>query len=204
MIGPSEIVSVEFVDYQEVLSGLAQQGYVEVEDEEQRIRLELDPNPALATHHFRDPASQVVPYPEATVSECSREKLPSMIEQIIGRMHLREILAIPVEKWRDIVDCVAFDLASDEEWQEIDAIAAVHQNTRNALAITRAEQSVLMSMIAALFSHADGPRHDLTLVSDVKPVLIEVFHDGAVSLTCENGFMAELLKAIDESKAQNR
>jgi len=189
---------VDFVKYQEIVPALTEQGVVEVADEANLIRLEMDPDRPFTIRHIRDPESQVQPYPDAAVDERPKSELPEIIEHVLGKLHLNEVLVIPVGVWREVIDCVAFDMAEKEEWGEIDAIAAMHQNTRNALAIPRGETRVLIDMLRALFNHADGPKHDLIITSDVKPLLLEVFYDGAISVTCEAGVGDEIAQVIAE------
>lgn len=187
---------MEFVQYREVLPGLQEQGLIEAADEEALTRLEIEPQPRLKTLHLRDPLSRVPPYPDALVLDRPKEDLSGILEQALDRIHLSEVLVIPVGQWRDIIDCVAFDLASDEQWQEIDALAALHQNTRNALAVTRGETRVLVEMVRSLLANGSSARHDLTITSDVAPLLIEVFHDGALSLTWEGAIVDHLVKHL--------
>ncbi|MFG0328752.1 MAG: hypothetical protein ACF8PN_02530 [Phycisphaerales bacterium] len=187
---------MEFIQYQEVFPALKQQGIVEAKDDENLIRLEVEPSDKLKTIHIKDPASETPPYPDARVFERSREELARLIDAILNKIHLTEVLVVPVGTWRDIIDCAAYELAEDEAWLEMDAIAAVHQNTRNPLAVTRGETNVLIDMIAALVKNAESSKQDLTITSDVRPMLIEVFHDGAVSVTADVRIQDEILRAI--------
>ena len=186
---------MEFVQYQELLPGLQEQGIVEAADADGLIRLEMEPGPRLKILHLRDRASRVPPYPDAAVVECSKEHVADLVRQIIDKIHLTEVLVIPVGTWRDLVDCVAYDLAADEDWIEIDAVAALHQNTRNALAITRGETRVLVDMVRALLKSGASPRQDFSITSDASPLLIEVFHDGAASVTCDASIADHFAKA---------
>lgn len=183
---------MDFIEYSEIITGLTQLGVVEVADGNELIRLEVDPTPKIRTVHVADPESKTPPYPDATVIKKPKAELPEVLEEIIGRIHLAEVLVIPVCNWRAIIDCVAFDLAGDEAWQEVDAIAAVHQNKRNALAITRGETTVLIDMVRAIFNNGSDATQDLVITSDVSMILVEVFFDGAISVTGESRFLSEL------------
>jgi hypothetical protein len=192
----AEIGSVEFVGYPEVLPRLREHGLEEFEDPDGCVRLEMPATEGTRSLHVKAPTSHVVPYPEAEVFECDKEELAELVGQFLSRMYLSEVLIVPVSTWREIIDCVAYDLASDEDWLEMDAISAVHQNTRNALAVTRAETSVTVEMIRALLKNADSPRQDLCIVSEVTPLLVEVFHDGAVCVSCLEGVAEELARIV--------
>lgn len=187
---------MEFVEYTTVLPALNDLGIVEVSDEVGIVRLELDPNPDLKSLHIRDPKSTVPPYPDAQVFQRPSKEIAQLVHHVIDRIHLTEVLVVPVANWQRIIDCVAFDLAQDEEWSDIDAIAALHQNTRNPLAVTRAETPLLIKMIRSLLTNGAQSAHDLIITSDVTAVLIEVFHDGAASVTIDAGVMVGVSKAL--------
>lgn len=187
---------MEFIAYEEVLTGLREQGVVEVEDDNGFIRLEIEPAPRIKILHIKCSDSKAQPYPDAVILERSKADLPQAVRYILGKLHLNEVLVIPVGTWRQLIDCIAFDLAEDESWLEIDAIAAMHQNTRNPLAIIRGETQVLISMIEALFNLADSQAHEIMITSDIVPLLIEVFHDGAISISCATNIADELSKSI--------
>lgn len=192
----AENVAVEFLEYREVLPALTRQGLAEAEDGEGLIRLEFDPDPRLKCVHYKDPASTFPPYPDAAVKEKSKDALPELVRQIIVKMNLNDVQVIPVGAWRDVLDCVAFELANDEHWREVDALAAMHQKTRNPLIFAKAETPILAKMIKALLTGGTTARHDVIITSDARPLLLEIFHDGAFSLTCESGMSDQALKGL--------
>ncbi len=187
---------MEFVEYGEILPNLQKHGLVEVSDDAGLIRLEMDPSPKLATMHVASPESTTPPYPDVRVVTRGREELAEILEGILNKLHLTEVLVIPVSTWRAILDCVAYDLAADEEWQEMDATSALHQNTRNALAVTWGETRVLVDMTRALLKNGDSARQDFVITSDFCPLLIEVFADGAFCITYSEPVIRELARSL--------
>lgn len=192
---------MEFVQYREVLPGLQEQGLIETADDAGLCRLEIESQPRLKTLHIKDPTSRVPPYPDAIVLDRPKVEIAEILEQALDRIHLSEVLVIPVGQWRAVIDCVAFDLASDEEWQEIDRLAALNQNTRNALAVTRGETRLLIDMVRSLFANGTEANQDLTVTSDVAPLLVEIFHDGAISLTWDGSIVDALVKQLKAEPA---
>lgn len=192
----AESVAVEFLEYREVLPALMRQGLAEAEDDAGLIRLEFDPNPRLKCTHVKDPGSTFPPYPDAAVKEKAKDALPEMIRHVVAKMNLNEVSVIPVGAWRDVLDCVAFELANDEHWREVDALAAMHQQTRNPLVFAKAETPILGKMVQALLKGGTTPRHDIIITCDSRPLLLEIFHDGAFSLTCEAGMAEQALKGL--------
>ncbi len=187
--------SVIFIKYEDILPDLKAQGLIEVADEQNLIRLEMGTESEVGVCHFADPASKVLPYPGAEVFSRPASDIPSIIEQMLSKVHLSEMLVIPVDRWRPIVDCIAFEMADDENWTEIDAMMAMHQNTRNALSVPRSETDVLIHMIRCLLANAEGPQQDIMITSDVRPVLFEIFSDGALSVTSDTSMAEQLARS---------
>ncbi|MBL1218612.1 MAG: hypothetical protein D8M59_14100 [Planctomycetes bacterium] len=187
---------MEFIEYQAVLPGLRDQGITEVEDDQGRIRLEADPSPTLQVLHFKSETSTTPPYPDARILDRAKENLPAEIIEILGRLHLNEVIVVPVCEWQGVIVCAAYDLANDETWIEFDAVAALHQKTRDPLAVTRGEFSVLQVMIKAILENGESPAQDLIITSDLIPLLIEVFPDGTVSVTCRQDVADELVRNL--------
>ncbi len=195
MIVPIGDPSVIFINYEDILPDLTAQGLIEVTDEQNLVRLEMGAESEVGVCHFADPASKVLPYPGAEVITRPASELPNIIEQMLGKLHLSEMLVIPVDRWRPIVDCIAFEMAADENWTEIDAMMAMHQNTRNALSVPRSETDVLIHMISCLLANAEGPQQDIIITSDVRPVIFEVFSDGALSVTSDTVLVEQLARS---------
>lgn len=187
---------MEFIEYQEVLPGLRKQGITEVEDDRGMIRLEAEPDPSLQVLHLKCDGSTTPPYPDARILDRQKDHLAAEVIGILGRLHLNEVLVVPVCNWQGVIVCAAYDLAADETWIEFDAVAALHQTTRNPLAVTRGEFSVLEVMIRAILENGESPTHDLMISSDLIPLLIEVFPDGAVSVTCKHDVAEELVRNL--------
>ncbi len=187
-----------FVKHEDLLPSLEKQGLVKVEDELGLIRFEFNPDVEVCAYHIQDPTSRVLPFPDAVISQRSKDSLPETLDHLLSRIHLNEVLVIPAGVWKDVMNCVAYDMAKDEDWGEIDAIVAMHLNTRNALAVPRSETRILIELVQALFKNATEPRQDITLVSEDRSVFFEIFGDGAISLTCVSTLADEINRTLEQ------
>ena len=120
---------MEFVSKAEVTDVLDDLGCEEQPDGEERVYLSMQDHEGAVHLHLVSSESASTAREGAKVLQIDAESLPGLIEQIIHRLNLSDILLIPVGKWRKVFDAVAFSLAANEEWQAFDTAA-----TRSAVA----------------------------------------------------------------------
>jgi hypothetical protein len=115
---------------------------------------------------------------------CAADRVGKAVEEIIHKTHIAEWVVIPVGKWRSVLDLVAYTLAADEDWQSVDAEAALHMNTHDPLGFALGERHAVSALISALGEGATGPEHGITSASIDAPILLETRHDGTLSVWC--------------------
>ncbi len=194
---------VEFLDYSQTIQQLSELGVREREDGERR-------------RFFIEQTGQVAPSPQRIlVGDASRiasdtsaerrvetdpSKLPEIMEALIGRVHLQEVVLVPVHSWKKVLDIALFSLGSSELWQEIDAEASLHQSSRDPLAVEPRAADLVTGMARALQEHADSPDEDLTIISTGAALLFEFGHDGVLRIWAPSAVMAdEMMEAIQQA-----
>lgn len=186
---------MEFLDYNEIITHLKPQGVVERaegEGEDQIYRLTLDDSD-------QKPSTVVIGGVQDSGSESiakDRSALGDAAEAVVSGMHIDEIAIFPTRRWREILDLVAFDLAEDEAWLEVDAEAAMHQNGRDPLILVPRDRHLLTTLINALMNHADAPQHEITVVAMDAPVVIHAGHTGILTVWCANEAMADKIAHV--------
>ncbi len=186
---------MEFLEYKETLAHLKSHGVVERAEgsgEDQLIRFDLDDSE-------QPPASVrigIVDASESEVIQRDRSSLGDAAEAIVAGMHIDEIAIFPTKRWREILDLVAFDLAEDEAWLEVDAEAAMHQNGRDPLVLVPRDRHLLTTLINALMNHAESPLHEITVVAMDAPVIIQVGHTGVLNVSCANEAMLDKIARV--------
>lgn len=182
---------MEFVHESEVEDLLRDHRLTRVEEGPDRVHLSMEPIEGMVRLHLACPASCAVPLDGASVTSFEKERLPKVVEHIIHLLNFEQILLIPIGKWRRVFDAVAFSLASNEDWQEMDAAATVELNTRDPLLCEPADFHTVIALIEALFNDAEHPDQGLMLIPTAAPVLIEIVPDGAVRINLGNAVLAD-------------
>ena len=135
MDGPIQLGDqlVEFVDRDEVMGLLGELDVHEVVETEEYAYLELSGNEGIVHLHLAGSGSNTPPREGASVVAVDSERMAHVVELIIHKLRLSQIILFPVAKWRNVFDAVAFSLAENEEWQAIDTAATVELNSRDPL-----------------------------------------------------------------------
>lgn len=184
---------MEFIEYDETLKVLEGLG-ISREEENDCLRFTLDPEEGEAIHlHLTTGESEAEPRPDARVMTISKDRLPDTLEHILHRLHLAQTLIIPIGKWRKVFDAVAFSLATNEEWQEIDAAASVRLNRRDPLLCGPGDTHTLVALVRALLSDAETPDQGFTITTTATPLLIELVPDGTARITVESDAIADVI-----------
>ena len=110
---------------------------------------------------------------------------------IIHKLHLSQVLLIPVSKWRHVFDAVAFSMAENEDWKAVDSAAAVALNTRAPLLCEPVDFRTISDLVKALLSDADRPEQGLMITTTASPVIVELVPDGAVRISTGNQVLAD-------------
>ncbi len=190
-----EIEPVEFVSASEVLPVLKQQGIRECIRTPDCVHLELEGDADTVHMHLACKESSSQPRDGATVVSIERSRIPEVVSHLIHRLHLPQVLLIPVGKWRKVFDAVAFSLAENEDWQEVDAMASVELNTRDPLLCEPGDYHTLEALVGALMNDASEPDQGLAMTCTTTPMLIEILPDGAVRISMGNPVLADEVAA---------
>ncbi|TVQ54872.1 MAG: hypothetical protein EA377_04460 [Phycisphaerales bacterium] len=185
---------MEFVSESEVNEVLSSQGIEHDPRGDEKIFLKMNAGDEHVRLHLSTAESPVEPADGATVISVEMERLPQVIEHIIHLLHMDQILLVPVGKWRKVFDAVAFSLAENEDWQEIDAAATVELNTRDPLLCEPQDFHTLIALIGALMNDADSEGQGMLMISPAAPILIEVNPAGAIRIDLGNQVLADELE----------
>ena len=192
---------MEFVSYDEVADLFDEYGIEQVQVGEDQVYLRMSDAVGAVHLHLACPETKAPPHNGATIVRLDKQRLPKVVEHSIRRLHLNQVLLIPVGKWRKVFDAVAFSLAQNEDWQEIDATATVELNTRDPLLCEPADYHTLVELIQALLRDAETPDQGLMFVATASPVLVELVPDGAVRMSLGSQVLAdEVAEAFAGSK----
>ncbi len=182
---------MEFVDHGETIEALREQGLREVADGENLNGLALDDTHNVVHLHLVFNESACVPHEGADVVTVEKERLPDLVEHLLHKLHLSQVLLIPVGKWRNVFDAVAFSLADNEEWQAVDTAATVVLNTRDPLLAEPADFHTINALIKALLNDAENPEQGLMITTTTAPMVVELVPEGAVRISIGKPALAD-------------
>lgn len=186
---------MEFLEYNQALKELRAIGVVERADGELR-RFGLDlPNDSDVTTLVFAP-EQPGDLNGARFVKMDTDKLPEFVERVCHANHIPEVMVIPAGIWRKIIDLIAFDLAADSAWLEIDAEASLHQNGRDPLLVNSADMHVIRAMTSALIEHADDAEDDVTVAPTQAPMIFEFRCKGELEVVCPSAAIADEIEDI--------
>jgi hypothetical protein len=185
---------VEFIEFDEAADALEDVGVGVVMIDDDHLGLETideELQESLCRLHLAAPDCACPPEEGARVIALSRDSLADAVENMIGQLGLSQVLLLPVGKWRSVFDAVAFSLASNEAWQEIDAMATVELNTRDPLLCEPGDYHTLRALVDAIYRDASTPEQGLVITSVAKPFFAEILPEGAIRVTVGNQAMAD-------------
>ena len=182
---------MEFVAYDEVMELLQEHGIREVADGEDRVCLELTGEKDIVHLHLTTENSQIEPRQGASVVQVDEQRLAGAVEHIIHKLRLSQVLLIPVAKWRNVFDAVAFSLAENEEWQAVDTAATVELNSRDPLLCEPAHFHTMNALMEALLKDAERPEQGLHITTTAAPVVVELVPNGAIRISVGNAVLAD-------------
>ena len=174
---------MEFVRYDEVIDLLREHGVTEAPSDGGRVYLEMADSNDVVHLHLASHDCKVSPHDGASVVRVDRDRLPPAVEHIIHKLHLNQVLLIPVCEWRKVFDAVAFRLADNEEWQAVNTAATVELNTRDPLLCEPGDFHTMNALVKVLLHDADSPEQGLMLTTTAAPVTIELVPDGAIRIS---------------------
>ncbi len=182
---------MEFVAYDEVMELLREHGVREVADGDGRVCLELNGNQEVVHLHLASENSEIVPREGARVLRLDTQRLAGAVAHIIHKLHLSQVLLIPVAKWRNVFDAVAFSLAGNEDWQAVDTAATVELNSRDPLLCEPGDFHTINALIGALLKDAERPEQGLHVTTTAAPVMVQLVPDGAIRISVGNAVLAD-------------
>ena len=190
---------MEFVRSDEVLNLLRDQEIAEFPGEGGRVHMQMADGESVVHLHLADAQCQTAPREGARVIAVEKDRLAKAVEDIIHKLGVDQVLLIPVGKWRNVFDAVAFSLAGNEDWQEFDASSTVQLNTRDPLLCEPGDFQTLNALLKALVSDAENPEQGLMMLTTTAPVLLEFVPAGAVRLSVGRRVLADEVDEIFES-----
>jgi len=187
---------VEFIPADEAAGVLKDHGIESESPDEDHIFLRMRDGETIRHHHVSVTGTSCSPREGAIEHEIPEDKLSDVIDHLMHKLHHSQLLLIPAGKWRSVFDVVAFSLAANEEWQQIDATATVELNTRDPLLADTGDLHLLCDLTKSLMQDSEKPDQGLMMISVGQPVVVEIVPTGGIRLSFGNQAMADELAEV--------
>ena len=188
---PVGVIKVEFISEGEVAELLQSHGIAKVSEDEDHVYCRMGDEAALHHVHLCVPGAGTVPREGAQVYDIEADRMESVLNHILRKLHHNQFILIPVGKWRSVFDAVAFSLAGNEEWQAVDAAATVELNTRDPLLTDAGDLHLLCDLVGAIIQDSESTDHGLMMITAGVPVVLEIVSAGSVRISFGNRAVAE-------------
>lgn len=183
---------MEFVSYDEAMDVLRRLGVVDTHRTDTELRLELvDTSGVVHLHLAPGGADAGATRSGARVIDVAKARLPDVIDQLVHKLGLKQLFLVPIGKWRRVFDAVAFSLAGNAHWQEIDATASVSLNTRDPLLCEPQDFRTMRDLIAAILADAEQSDQGLMITSTKSPFMVELHPDGTARVSVGSPAVAD-------------
>lgn len=124
------------------------------------------------------------------------DRIGELTERLLHKAHIQDFALIPAVRWRPILDVIVFDLATNDDWRQVDADAALHQNTREPLIMTGKNRALVRAMLESLHRCGGGSEMDLYIVSLDAPFIIEVRRGAELVFNCPEANAENLVQHL--------
>lgn len=182
---------MEFLDHGKTLASLKAAGFTSSlhtpagakEDDPGRLRFAPPEDAGAATIAVGDNANT----DGATyTAAASGDDIAKRLDDVLHALHAQEVIAVPVGNWRSTLDTVAFALAEDEDWQEVDAEASLHQHTRDPLVFPPDQRATLLALVGAVLDAGGDDDSNITLLMPDVGGVVEIIAAGGMNITLAN------------------
>lgn len=192
---------MEFVEASELTGILEDNGLEALPPEKDCVFLQLKGDDVV--RHHLTPAGgpdgiDATPPEGAITHEVPVDRMPHLLEGIVHRLHLDQLVLVPVANWAHLFDGIAFSLAENEDWQEFDAAATVERNTRDPLLVLPSDIPTLIEVVKAMFADCEEQAQAVMILTPAVPLLMTLIPGGVMRVECGTPVIADELTDLFE------
>ncbi|MDA1008408.1 MAG: hypothetical protein O2800_05330 [Planctomycetota bacterium] len=130
------------------------------------------------------------------VIRIDRQRIAPMIEAIVHKLHLPELLGIPMGRWRNIIDAVSEPLKDNKHWTSVDSELGLEVNTRDALVFSQSDHRLLRDLADAIVMNGTSPAQGMAFAPTGSPLLIELLPAGELVIWVHHAALAIQVREI--------
>lgn len=190
-----QVSHVEFLSYEKAVENLKGMDVHPVEsgDDEPLISFALEAEGAES--------ASIGPQPDGALPRTlsvQAEEIPSLLDTALHAFHVQDVMVVPAAVWREVLDLIAFDLATDEAWQDIDAEANLHARSRDPLLMSPDDRETLLAIVRGVLGHGESERVGLSILAVGSPVVVRLGLPAEMRLSCPQPVMETVMGKLEE------
>jgi len=112
------------------------------------------------------------PNADSISMQIDAERAADALEALLHKLHLAPVLLFPIGRWRHVFDAITYELADNEEWQEIESTATIELNTHDPLMCEPQDLHLVHDVLATVLKSGKTPNQGMTLTALGKPLVI--------------------------------
>ena len=194
---------MEFIEHPLTWSRLRAQGVLSAEEPEGELRIDLDDSTRVVTFDVA-----AIDHPDASrlpagIVRVERAEIGPIVEGIVHKLKLPEVVAIPVGKWRSVFEAVAKPMSVHGQWRAIDAAATVELNTRDPLLFGPEHHHLLRDLVDAV-TLGERAAQGIAVVGVGMRVVVEVLPIGQMIVFAGDEHLAHPVRAVIDHHSATR
>ena len=187
---------MEFTDHASTWTRLKARGVIATEEPADELHLDFDDSAAVVAFDIAaDDHARATGLP-AGIRRVPRREIGPIVEGVVHKLKLPEVVAIPVGRWRDVFDAVAKTMSVHAQWREIDAAAMVELNTRDPLKFGPEHHHMLRDLVAAVVDEGEAPNQGISIAALGVRLLVEVLPAGQIIVLAGDDHLAAPIRAV--------
>ncbi len=173
---------MDFVEFDLAWKQLAPRGVVEASDASDSLRLALVEGAPVVDIAAKDHARE--PSLPTEIRRMSRARMAELVEALVHKLHLQEVLVFPVGKWRQVFDAVSERMAKHELWAAIDGSASVELNRRDPIVFEQGDHHVLRALVQCVLESGGDNAQGIGVATPGAAIVLDVVPAGELSIFC--------------------
>jgi hypothetical protein len=187
---------VHFTEHATTWTRLKAQGVVATEGPADELHLDFDDSATVVAFDVAAEDHAKAARLPAAIRRVARREIGPIVEGVVHKLKLPEVVAIPVGRWREVFDAVAQPMSTHAQWREIDAAAMVELNTRDPLKFGPEHHHMLRDLVDAVVAEGQAPAQGITIVALGVRLLLEVLPAGQLIILAGDDHLAAPIRAV--------
>jgi len=162
---------VDFVEFERAWSSLSELNVIRLEQStEEAFRPGLDDSDELVILDLLG----TTPDADSEQATIDASRAADALEALLHKLHLAPVLLFPIGRWRHVFDLISYEMAENQDWQEIESTAIIELNTHDPLMCEPQDLHLVHDILATILKNGTEALQGVTLTALGKPLVIAI------------------------------